>query len=304
MRIPESIYEKKNRVRRIVTHAARRLARKPRVIASLTSYPPRIGTVNVAIQSLLAQHCLPDLIVLWLCEDEFPNREKDLPPQLLHQLAGDVQLRWVKRNLKPHKKYFWAFQEFADDIVITFDDDLVYHNDLIAELMASYERFPRAISATRTHLITFDEDGRRNPYPEWVYEAPHFDPRLVGIPSMQLFATTGAGTLFPPHLMPPETLDADAIERLCPTADDLWMKAMQLMRGIPVVASSTNQLLTYIPDTQGVALCHVNTEQGKNSEIFEDVLAHCARLSGKGDLAPLMHDPALDPFASGSKEAK
>ena len=304
MQVSESFYEKKNLLRRSMTHAARRLAHRPRIIASLTSYPPRIGTVNVAIQSLLAQHCLPDLIVLWLYTEDFPRREKDLPPQLLHQLAHDVQIRWVDRDLKPHKKYFWALQEFPDDVVITFDDDLIYRNDLVADLMASYESHQKAISATRTHLITFDSSGRRNPYPEWIYEAPHYNPGLVGIPSMQLFATTGAGTLFPPRLMPEATFDVATIERTCLTADDLWMKGMQLMAGIPVVACSSNQLLNYVPDTQGVALCHVNTEQGKNSEIFERVLDHCERLSGGRDLAALMKDKTMSALYDSGKESK
>lgn len=47
--------EAKNKIRRAVTHLARRIKGEPRIIASLTSYPPRIGTVDKAIRSLLAK---------------------------------------------------------------------------------------------------------------------------------------------------------------------------------------------------------------------------------------------------------
>lgn len=183
----------KNRTRRFATHVARRLKGDRRIIASLTSYPPRINTAHLAIRSLLAQRTLPDMVILWLCTKDFPNREEDLPKELLDILAKDVQIRWVDRNLKPHKKYFWAFQEFKDDIVITFDDDLLYRNTLITELVNTHDKHPNCICASRTHLIAFDEDGLVNPYSEWIYEAPMKDPSLVGQPRMDLFATTGGG---------------------------------------------------------------------------------------------------------------
>lgn len=112
----------KNRFRRFATHTLRRARNEQRIIASLTSYPPRIHTAHLAIRSLLAQKTLPDLIVLWLYTGDFPNREADLPQELLDVLARDVQIRWVEQDLKPHKKYYWAFQEFPDELVITFDE--------------------------------------------------------------------------------------------------------------------------------------------------------------------------------------
>lgn len=262
----------KNRFRRFATHVTRRLKGNRRIIASLTSYPPRINTVHLAIRSLLTQRTLPDMVILWLCTKDFPKREADLPQELLDVLAKDVQIRWVDRNLKPHKKYFWAFQEFKNDIVITFDDDLLYRNTLITELISAHEKHPDCICASRTHLITFDEDGLVNPYSKWIYEAPMKDPSLVGRPRMDLFATTGGGTLFCPVLLPPETYNAQAIEELCINADDIWLKTMQLIAGIPVVAATSNQELSYISGSQHVALWHSNIDEGDNDEYFKHLL--------------------------------
>ena len=166
-------------------------------------------------------------------------------------------------------------QEFSDSLVITFDDDLVYPNTLIEQLLSAYKSFPNCIISARTHLITFDKTGGIAPYSEWVLEAPATMSELVGVPSMQLFATSGAGTLFPPNCMPPETFDAEAIEHLCLNADDVWLKCMQLIVGIKVVATTANQNLTYIPNTQNVALCHSNLDEGGNDVYLEQVLAFC-----------------------------
>lgn len=262
----------KNRLRRSATHLLRRLKGEQKIIASLTSYPPRIGSVHLAIRSLLAQKTLPDLVVLWLCTKDFPNREADLPKELVNVLAKDVQIRWVDRDLKPHKKYYWAFQEFRNDIVITFDDDLLYRNTLIADLLDAHEKHPGCICASRTHLMTFDGNGVIKPYSEWIYEAPMKDPSLVGKPRMDLFATTGAGTLFCPSLLPSETYNASAIEQSCINADDIWLKTMQVVAGIPVVAATSRQELEYIPESQHVALWHSNIDEGGNDTYFTRLL--------------------------------
>lgn len=302
-------WKSKNRLRRAVTHAGRRAACRSRIIASLTSYPPRIGGVHVAIQSLLAQRVLPDMIVLWLCEQDFPNKERDLPQSLLDMRAHDVVIRWVPENLKPHKKYFWALQEYHDDIVILFDDDLVYPNTCIADLMVMHERFPQAIAATRTHLMMFNEDGSLKPYDQWMYEAPAHHPQLVGKPSLRLFATTGFGTLFPPNIMPQATFDEETIRRCALNADDIWLKVMEVAGRIPVVSATTNQLIdlmpvgeameqcrfTYVPDTQDVALCHDNAESGGNDVILADTLADPkVRQLLDGDFAKLVWDDELE----------
>lgn len=101
--------EKKNKLRRAGTHLARVFRRHPRIIVSMTSYPARINTVHFAIRTLLAQKRLPDKIILWLCESDFPNREDDLPESLKDVLWHDVEVRWVNNDLKPHKKYYWGF---------------------------------------------------------------------------------------------------------------------------------------------------------------------------------------------------
>lgn len=301
MRKHLTLIERRNRVRRLGTRIGRcinpRRGRHPKIIVSMTSYPARVATVHESIQSLLAQKTLPDKVILWLCESDFPNKEKDLPSSLLDMTWFDVEIKWVKDDLKPHKKYFWAFQEYPDDYVITVDDDLIYRNTMINELIAMHKRFPDAVIASRTHLITFNEDGSRKKYEDWDYEAPHYRPELVGVPSMRLFATTGAGTLFVPRLIPKETLNKQEILELCPTTDDIWLKIAEAKIGIPVVAATADQLLHYVPGTQGEeALCHVNTESGGNDVVLARILGYFDSQNAHFDFDTAVADVRLGAF--------
>ena len=75
----------------------------------------------------------------------------------------------------------------------------------------------------------------------------------------------------------------------------MWLKAVETIAGIPVVAATNEQLLEYVPGTQEVALCHVNTESGGNDVIMGSLFGE---LEERGLLpapfAQLVQDQSLD----------
>ena len=81
-----------------------------RWIVSLTSYPKCIRMAFDVIRSLEQQTKLPDKVVLYLSKEEFPE-QKFAPDVIPYTGKLDFMIRWVDGNLKPHKKYFYAFQE-------------------------------------------------------------------------------------------------------------------------------------------------------------------------------------------------
>lgn len=230
-----------------------------RVIASLTSYPPRIATVHKVVESLKAQSFSLDKIVLWLSEDDFPSHEL---PSALTCLVDDVfDIRWVRGNLRSHKKYFYALQEFESDAVITFDDDILYPQEAVATLVRSFRRFPDCISARRVHLITLASDGGFAPYREWKQECLDF----VGVPMFSLCATTGGGTLFPPYAVPRIAFDEERIRRFAGSADDLWLKFTSLALGVRTVLCSASDVLgASVAAAEGSALWRENVLGGAN----------------------------------------
>jgi hypothetical protein len=199
------------------------------VIVSLTSFPERIKTVHLVIESLLMQTVQPDKIILCLCESEFPNNY--CIPHNLEKLVSDrFEIMWVEENLMPHMKYFYTMQKYPEAIIITVDDDGFYRKKLIKKLLSSYEKFPDAVSCLRSHRIKFDNNGKIYPYNKWVHESIQFN-----CPSHYLLATGVGGVLYPPHCLDVRAFDKEQIVKLCLKADDLWLKIMELLKGTKVV---------------------------------------------------------------------
>ncbi len=242
----------------------------PEIIVSMTSYPKRINTVYKSLASLFSQSLLPGKIILWLAEDEFPGREEDLPVELLDYKKLGLELRWCKENLKPHKKYFYAMQEFPNALIITVDDDLIYDETMIETLFVSYLSFPHAVSTMRTHLILPDSDNDITDYSFWQQEFTG----IIGVPSMQLFSTSGAGTLYPPGCMDMEVFNVESIQTLCLNADDLWLKVMQVRKGTPVVLAQKYKRIKYIEGTQTETLCEKNVYQNENTQQLRSILSN------------------------------
>ena len=96
---------------------------KPKVIVNLTSFPERIKCVAQAIRSLQKQTIRVHKIILWLAKEQFANQE--LPETLTKLIGKDFEIRWCNEDLRPHKKYFYAFKEFSNSINITVDDDIL-----------------------------------------------------------------------------------------------------------------------------------------------------------------------------------
>ncbi len=231
-----------------------------RLIVSMTSFPGRIVLIPKVLESLLNQRKKADEIILWLAREQFPGLEKDLPEELLRLVEEKkLNIRWCD-DLKPHKKYFYALQEYTDDLVVTVDDDLVYSGDLLSSLYASYLLYPEAVSAVRVHLMMVSEEKQIMSYQTWIQETDE----CIYQPSMQLMATGGAGTLYPPNLFRKEFFDRDAIRENSLLADDLWLKAMQLVSDVPVVLARPFEPLKYLDGSQEEALRQINVTQNQN----------------------------------------
>lgn len=261
--------------RRWARAAARAAA--PRLVVSLTSYGRRVATVARVVERMLAQTRPPDLVVLYLARAEFPD-EAALPGSLRALLGERFQVRLVE-DLKSHKKYFYAFQEFADAAIVTIDDDVLYPADLLARLWASYLRHPYAVTCARAHTICFGQDGAYAPYATWL-DAPKRYNRL----SMRLVMTGVGSVLYPPPgsiSFIPGFFDWGLIERTCPNADDLWLCWNLLENGIPLIQLPFLRRIAYIEGTQEEALCNQNwaaadgAEGGKsrNDAQWEAILA-------------------------------
>ena len=245
------------------------------VVVSMTSFPARIATTHIALESILAQTLPPSRIVLCLSRTEFPEGDAGLPESLRLVIARGVELLWVDANLKAHKKYFYTMQKYPDAAVITVDDDKIYPPTLVSELVESYRRFPKCVTAMHAHLMTFGEDGSLLPYASWKKQCRFFQER----PNIALFAVGAGGILYPPHLLPVELFDTAAILATCLDNDDIWLKAMELVgERIPVVVPAGGDRAVYIEGSQTVSLWSKN-ETAKDAMMLK-TFAYVRRTKG------------------------
>ena len=185
------------------------LNRSPRaeeIIVSLTSYDKRIDYVKYTIYSLLNQTFPPDKLILWLDEDSFPQREKNLPRDLLELQKFGLTIDWCE-NLSSYKKLIPALEKYPDKIIVTADDDLFYLPDWLKVLYEEHLKNPDCVIAHRAHRIRLDTRGNLFPYKLWQFEIKTcITPPRNGIVissraravsfTQRNFFTSGAGVLF------------------------------------------------------------------------------------------------------------
>lgn len=238
------------------------------VIVSLTTFPARIEYVHLAIKSLLNQTVKPGKIILWLAEEQFQDIE--IPEQLRNLCEYGLEIRYCKENIMAHKKYYYAMREFPEHKIVTYDDDIIYPEDSLEKLLRMHKQYPDAIICNRGREIKIKE-GAVATYNYWKVSG-----RVPkGVPSYKVMASTGAGTLYPPHCMPEETFDIEKIRRLALTADDLWMKVMSIKGQIPVVKSQTRtKALCVSKGKQDITLAHKNVDGYLNDKVMQDLLEY------------------------------
>ena len=109
-----------------------------RIIITMTSWTKRIKNVPKVVFSILSNTITPDSIELNLSTDEFINKEKDLPEELiLLNQNGIININWVKENTGVFKKLIPTLQKYKNEdyYLISCDDDWLYNKDFIQILL-------------------------------------------------------------------------------------------------------------------------------------------------------------------------
>lgn len=255
--------------------------RSREVIVSFTSFPARIAYVDQVVDSMAAQTKKPDRVILNLAKPQFPNGEADLPEKLIEQKNnGLVEIAWRDEDIRSHKKYFYVMQENPESIVITVDDDLQFKPDMIYTLYYSYLCYPEYASAMRLHVIALDTNNKTLfPYVLWPRE--YRDKPLVV--SSQFFATSGMGTLFPPHSLDKRAFDKEKFLEICPLADDVWLYFMLAINNTPYACASTSFFIHPIEGCEdSPTLYEQNVACGKNDIQIKEVMKWLDSELGEG----------------------
>lgn len=232
--------------------------RKQKIIVSLTSYPKRINTLWITIETLLRQSMKPDEIILWLAEEQFEGLNS-LPKELLEQQKRGLTIRFCD-DLRSHKKYYYAMQEYPGDIIILFDDDMFYPYDTIKKLWNLHQKRPEDICCITTQVM----EPSFGTMPS-VWRNPLIKENVDHSNKVQIF--TGSGSLFVPKSLSGEVFDKELLLKLCPYADDLWITFMAYKKGTRI--TSLNKWRAFPMTIYGTgegSLWYINAQDGKNDE--------------------------------------
>ena len=242
----------------------------PEVVISLTTYPARICTICQTLSTIVAQNYPYKCIVLYLAASQFPNKEKDLPNDLLEMVRlNTVLIRWY-HDIRSYKKLIPSLKQFHHDAIVTADDDLLYPEDWLERLVEAYRKQPNYIHTLRAHGIVINSLFSIQPYKKWVNSLNASEPSFFN------FLTGGAGCLYPPNSLSNKVFDEKVIKKCCPLADDIWFWANAVIKGTPInLVTPTIGNLKYVPGTQevGETLWKKNVLQNQNDKQLANVIA-------------------------------
>ncbi len=237
--------------------------REKKYIVSVTSFPARINDIWISIETILRQSVKPDEIILWLAESQFPD--KKVPDSLQRLTKRGLTIKFCE-DLRSHKKYYYAMKLYPNDNIITLDDDLYYHKDVLKNVIDLHEKYPNLVCTNRAHEILI-KDGKVLPYRKWNHNAKN-----IVEPSHQLLQTGGAGTVYPPGSLSPNVLDKERILELSFHADDIWLKMMALINGTKIITNKLyNKDFVTVSKTQNEKLVSTNVLEGGNDMQLKNI---------------------------------
>ena len=242
-----------------------------KIIVSLTSFPARIDNVWQVVECMKRQTYKPAKILLWLSKEQFPTKES-IPNSLYDREDDTFEIRMVDGDIRSHKKYYYVSKEFPDSLVLLIDDDIYYASDLLERTMMAHEENPHAVICNYGYLMTYQADGKLNPYRKWKHNYSNST-------SSQLFFGSGGGTLFRPSELYCDLTNIEKARQLTPLADDIWLNAMVRLAGRPIVMLK-NGLFLEINNKNNVRLATENCSLNKNDEQLNNIIDYFQKMNG------------------------
>ena len=226
------------------------------IIVSLTSFPARINSVWLVVDSLFSQTYRPAKILLVLTKDEFPAGMEGVPKSLKRFLDKGLEIVFTEQNLRPHNKYYYALNTYRDRNIITVDDDLYYWSDTIQRLMELHRQHPDCVCGNSVLRINMNSDR---------FEFEHLQTNDVSFSNL---AQGVCGVLYPMNFRSEELFNIDSINRMSLTADDQWLKAQGMLMKINVASGEGYFHPLMLVGSQKIALWHKNMGNHESSVVW------------------------------------
>ncbi|MEO0443417.1 MAG: hypothetical protein AAFZ92_06705, partial [Pseudomonadota bacterium] len=233
---------------------------KDEIIVSLTTIESRLDKVAYTIESLMQQTLKADQIFLCLGEDQI--QKQDIPLDLKKLESRGLTIKFCKKDLGPYTKFFYTLKNNPDSLIITVDDDILYPANTLEKLYSAYRKESNVIHCHRGHKIKIS-GNHILPYKQWQYSSQ--EPAA----SKLIFPTGVGGVLYFPGALDEQVLNQEVFMDICPKADDIWLKAMSLKKGVLCRTIQHLDSFQYefpsIPGSQLVSLKRANKKNDGNN---------------------------------------
>ena len=229
-----------------------------KIVVSLTSFPQRINIVVKTIKTLLTQTKKPDVVLLWLAPEQFPNGEADLPQELLDLKQYGLTIDWYK-DIRSYKKIIPTIKKYPDSVIITTDDDIYYAPNTVETLYNSYLEHKNEVQAHRCDWLKLDEDENSATAIKWEKTRELYLDKHRGQASYHNRLTGYGAVLYPPNCFYKDVCDEELIKNTIPTHDDVWLWAMTILNGYKTrLVKGYSESINYVEDSQQYGLCKIN----------------------------------------------
>ena len=202
------------------------ILKQKKVIVSLTSFPAAIPYAENAIKSILVGNTLPDKIILYLTFSQFKDSKIPLNLTALAKNNPLFEIRNYNEDIRSYRKLIPALKDFPNEIIVTIDDDVRYHKNMLRDLLNLHTQIPDVIIANRAKKIKLNA-----PYRKWKkYRWYHFFKKRLNY-SFKNIQTGVGGVLYPPNSLNMKMLNSDLYTEIAPTTDDIWFWAAAVANG-------------------------------------------------------------------------
>lgn len=189
-----------------------------KTVVTMTSYPKRINVVGKFIYTFFkTQTVKSDYFYLWLSTINFPNKEKDLPEDLLLVCkAYNVIISWVNYDDGCTKRWN-VYPKHYNDVVVAVDEDNVYDIHLIEKMKIVKSGKIYAVWDSLTNYLVPDNGIN--------FKYRHY--KKLNLPDHSIRMKLSGNSVIPPKTFPLDALNPAYLElrlKYCPKCDESWLQ--------------------------------------------------------------------------------
>jgi hypothetical protein len=243
------------------------------IYISLTSIFKNQTILLDTLQSILSQTLLPEKIFLYLSEEPFildsGFQNKEITnielSNFLEENKELIQVNWVEnegsyRKLLPLLKEKWE----EDCIIISIDDDTIYDNNLIKNMVNDYNEYKcvinyRGFTPNMSILEEFDYNIRKKLIKKHIYNFP----------------TGKGGILYKPqffHKTNELIFNKNLYLNMSSKQDDIWFYIIRIKNDIECFIDKKPYMIKNLSNNG--LFVFFNKENNQNTVVFHNILHH------------------------------